>query len=207
VLAVSGTTACTGQDGPSAGAPAGQVVPSATAGGTSASPTGSPTAKPVPSTSAKPGAPANDPSGPPTVAPSKGAPKTTAGPTKPAPPTATENNEPPPGPQIAVTLCALTRAQVRAALGPSTGSQDQRLRNGIASIEENLETWRYAAQTSPQLDPLVQQADRLISWWRAAVRAYDAGNARAAAAAVAHADKIIAALPESPPAGATDCPV
>jgi hypothetical protein len=161
----------------------------------------------VPSTSAKPGAPADNQSGAPTVAPSKRAPKTTAEPTKPPPPTATQNDEPPPGPQIAVTLCALTRAQVRSALGPTTGSQDQRLRNGIASIEENLETWRYAAQTSPQLEPLVQQADKLISWWRAAVRAYDAGNAKAAAAAVAHADKIIAALPETPPAGATDCPV
>jgi hypothetical protein len=154
----------------------------------------------------KPAGPAGDPSGRPSAAPSKVAPKTPAGPGKPAP-TATQNDEPPPGPQIAVTLCMLTRGQVRSALGPTTQSQDQRLRNAIASIEENLETWRYAAQTSPQLEPLVQQADKLVSWWRAAVRAYDARNAKAAAAAVAHADQIIAKLPETPPAGATDCPV
>lgn len=118
-----------------------------------------------------------------------------------------KNEEPPPGPEIAVTLCMLTRGQVRGVLGPAgTSSEDMRLRNGISALEENLENWRYASATDSRITPLIQQAENLIAIWRSAVQAYDAGDRKAAAAATARANKAIAELPAAPPAGAVGCP-
>jgi hypothetical protein len=216
VLGVSalGLTGCGSDPEPAAASAPSSVTPAAT----------TPATAPVPTATSAP-APKVQPSGGPAVpspkvAPSaRVAPKSSVRPAAPpaqsVPPAAkttqpapvVKNEEPPPGPEVAVTLCMLTRAQARGVLGPAgVSSEDMRLRNGISALEENLENWRYAASGDARITPLIQQAESLIALWRSAVRAYDAVDKKAAAAAVAQADKVIAGLPAAPPAGAVGCP-
>jgi hypothetical protein len=118
------------------------------------------------------------------------------------------NNQPPPGPEVKVMLCMLTRQRVSGLLGPNDGkeSADQRIRNAVQSLEDSLETWRYVAQTEPAVGPLVTQTEKLAEAWRTIVKAYDSGNKAAARSATAQADKLLAQLPATPPPGAVGCP-
>jgi hypothetical protein len=118
------------------------------------------------------------------------------------------NNEPPPGPEVNVTLCMLTRDRVTGLLGPDDGkeSADQRIRNAVQSLEDSLETWRYVAQTEPAIRPLVTQTEKLAVAWRNVVKASDSGNKAAARTATGQADRLLAHLPATPPAGAVGCP-
>jgi hypothetical protein len=118
------------------------------------------------------------------------------------------NNQPPPGPEVKVTLCMLTRARVSGLLGPNDGKEpaDQRIRNAVQSLEDSLETWRYVAQTDLAVGPLVTQTEKLAEAWRNVVKAYDSGNKAAARSATAQADKMLAQLPATPPPGAVGCP-
>jgi hypothetical protein len=118
------------------------------------------------------------------------------------------NNQPPPGPEVKVMLCMLTRQRVSGLLGPNDGkeSADQRIRNAVQALEDSLETWRYVAQTEPAVGPLVTQTEKLAEAWRNIVKAYDSGNKAAGRSATAQADKLLAKLPATPPPGAVGCP-